>query len=511
MICLLITVGNLPTDLLERVLTQTGIPVEFIVANNREALIKALAQAPQLVFYAADRNKSRGRLLANSLTHYSSDSCLVRVTPNKWHKPMRTRQGIDVFTIASEPQTTLHHQIEFLLHYAQLKQNFRHAKHLLSIAELRNQWLVENAPEALAYVSHNRLLYVNTTFLALLNLHSVEEAQATLLSNIVPATEHSLVIPLTQQAEYYSLPIHRVTAWMRPIGKQPLRCELRISSAVYGGQRCSQLVIVPLQDSTLPEDEPQSGANPWQKQNQALVQAQQDPAKPLMRLQLHETLNLHTHHLPTLYIADNLATNRQGQTVNRRELLTHLSDPKKRIELDRWNLQQVLQRLPELNQKNPALAPPQVLIELGEWFWKSTKLRNQLISQLTDTSGAQQLIIMLPYSALVAHQTQLATLSPILKNSQLRFGISEVNFESTQLMEYLTLFNVVLVRLDTAMGLRIGLEHTLPNDLNHLLFSLKSHGVRLLVDGITDIASMNLFSGTEVAYLYGSILERLSQ
>jgi hypothetical protein len=61
------------------------------------------------------------------------------------------------------------------------------------------------------------------------------------------------------------------------------------------------------------------------------------------------------------------------------------------------------------------------------------------------------------------------------------------------------------------MGLRIGLEHTLPNDLNHLLFSLKPHGVRLLVDGITDIASMNLFSGTEVAYLYGSILERLSQ
>lgn len=511
MICLLITVGNLPTDLLERVLTQTGIPVEFIVANNREALIKALAQAPQLVFYAADRNKSRGRLLANSLTHYSSDSCLVRVTPNKWHKPMRTRQGIDVFTIASEPQTTLHHQIEFLLHYAQLKQNFRHAKHLLSIAELRSQWLVDNSAAAYAYIVNNRHVSANTAYLALMNLHSVEEAQSTLLSNLIPANEHNLVIPMTQQAEYFTQPIQKIVASMRPIGKAAIRCEIRITSAVYAGQRCAQIWVEPIAQNILPEDEPQSGANPWQKQNQELVQLQNEPAKPLVRLQLHETLNLHLQTLPNVYIADNLATNRQGQTVNRRELLPHLTDPKKRLELDRWNLQQIFQRLPELNQKPPALDLPQVLIEIGDWFWQSQKVRNQLLSQLSDSPWSPQLILMLPYPTLNARHEQLQTISPLLKASGLTFGVSEVTFASTHLVKYLELLNIGLVRLDSSIGQQIGLTHTVPNELNHLLLNLKPHSVRLMVDGITDIASMNLFSGTEVAYLYGPILERLSQ
>lgn len=511
MICLLIAVGELPTELLERVLTQTGLPVEFITANNREALVKALARAPQLVFYASDQQKSRGRLLAKTLAHYSSDSCLIRVTPNKWHKPMRTRQGIDVFTIATEPQTTLHHQIEFLLHYAQLKQNFSHAKKLLSIAELRSQWLVDNTHEAFAYITNNQHLYANAAYLALMNLHSVEEAQATYLSNLVPASEHALVIPLSQQAEYFSRPIQRAVAFMRPIGKQPIRCEIKLIPAVYQGQRCAQLQVVPIADNVAPEDEPQSGGNPWQKQNLALAQGQNEPAKPLMRLQLHETLNLQTQVLPSLYIADNLATNRQGQTVNRRELLPHLTDPKKRLELDRWNLQQVLQRLPELNQKKPTLAAPQIMIELGDWFWKSTKVRTQLMSQLSGKPWSQQLILALPYPDLMRNAEKVQAISPLLKASGLQFALSEVNFDSTHLMDYFDLFQVVLIRLEQSIGTQIGLTHTIPNEINHLILALKPYSIRLLVDGITDIASMNLFSGSEVAYLYGPILERLSQ
>ena len=510
MICLMITVGELPTELLERVLVNTGIPVECIVANNREALIKALARAPQLVFYAADQHKSRGRLLANTLTHYSSDSCLIRVTPNKWHKPMRTRQSIDVFTIATDPQTTLHHQIEFVLHYAQLKHQFRHAKHLLSLAELRSQWLVENAQEAFAYIAHNQHLYANAAYLTLMNMASLEEAQATHLSSLVPVSDQSLVMPLSEQSEYLALPSHRTIASLRPIGKPVLRCEMRFTPAVYRGQRCAQLQVTPMVQPQLFEDEPISATNPWQKQNVALAMTQSEPKKSLLRLQLHETLCLQTQTLPPLYLADNLATTRQGRLLPRNELLTYLVEPRKRIELDHWNLQQTIQRLPTLNQKYSLLAAPQVLLKLGDWFWKSTKLRHQLISQLSSKPASRQLLLALRYSDLVHYADTVKMAAPMMKASGLNFALIEVTFESVPLTDYFNLFKVSLVCLDSDIGAKIAIERAVPNELNHLLLALKPFSVPLMVDGIIDIASMNLLSGTEVNYLYGPILERLA-
>lgn len=510
MICLMIAVGELPTELLERVLVETGVPVEFIIANNREVLIKALARAPQLVFYAADQHKSRGKLLANTLTHYSSDSCLIRVTPNKWHKPMRTRQGIDVFTIATDPQTILHHQIEFVLHYAQLKQNFRHAKHLLSLAELRSQWLVENAQQAFAYIAHNQHVYANAAYLELMNIASLQEAEATQLSSLVPVADQGLVMPLSEQAEYLAMPSQRTIASLRPIGKPVMRCEIRFTPAVYHGQRCAQLQVTPIAQPLLLEDEPVSNANPWQKQNLALALLQEEPKKSLLRLQLHETLSLQTQTLPSLYIADNLATTRQGRAVPRSELLAYLAEPRKRIELDHWNLQQVIQRLPTLNQKQPLSSAPQVLLEIGSWFWRSTKLRNQLLHQLSASQWSPQLVLALRYSELIHYADTVQMASPLLKASGLRFALVEVNFDSVRLTDYFSLFKVVLVRLEADIGARIAIERALPNELNHLLLALKTHSVPLLVDGISDIASMNLFSGTEVNYLYGPILERLT-
>ncbi|WP_020559644.1 hypothetical protein [Thiofilum flexile] len=510
MICLLIAVGELPTDLLEQVLVNTGISVEFVVANNREALIKALARAPQLVFYAADQHQSRGKLLANTLAHYSSDSCLIRVTPNKWHKPMRTRQGIDVFTIATAAQTTLHHQMEFILHYAQLKQNFRQAKHLLSLAELRSQWLVENAQEAFAYIANNQHLYANAAYLTLMNIASSEEAQATHLSSLIPVADQKLVIPLSTQVERLALPSHRTIASFRPIGKAVLRCEIRLTPAVYRGQRCAQLQVTPIIQPQLLENEPENSANPWQKQNQALAIAQNEPQKSLLRLQLHETLNLHTATLPALYIANNLATTRQGQALQRNELLSLLADPRKRIELDHWNLQQIIQRLPTLNQKNPLATSPQILLELGTWFWKSAKLRTQLISQLSSSPLATQLILALRYADLVEYADTVKMAAPLIKASGLRFALMEVTFESIQLATYLKLFRVALIQLAPAIGATMAVERAVPNALNHLLLALKPHSIPLMVDGLVDIASMNRLSSSEVGYLYGPILERLS-
>ena len=489
------------SQVLEASLRKTGFEINLQYAKNWTELEAALAIAPALVFCPSELMLQREQRVLDLLQQRSPDSICVKVSQRHW-EPIKTRAlAVEICAISVSDIDLLQQQIDYLLHYSTLKYRFRQCKHLLSIAELRCQWLVDYAREPVAFVARGRHLHANVAYLSLFGFSSETEALSTALLNLVELEEREVFSALCANAERSACPSNRLLLTLKRFNKQSFRAEIRFIPSVFRGMRCVQLHVHPLIETT-----EQRLPNPWE---QPVKLPNPKVMQNKLSISFQETLNLRATKQASLLIAEPALHYANGKVLSYEQLLVD-TQKKGRFQLDAWTIRQALAHLKAVRQQQGA--SPLVLVELGEWIFKNTPYLKELIKILqNDKSLASSLVLAIPIDLCLAYSVLAKRIFPVLKNIGVKIALDKVNTVSVTLLSQSKQLSVDMMRLSTNITNIITKESAVPQNIHELIDSFDQIGLMVIVNGINDITTLNLSCITKATYLQGSILNKFKK
>lgn len=488
------------SQILEAALRKTNFEIHLAYAKTWTDLEAALATAPALVFCPHALMQQREERILDLIQQRSPDSICVKVSQRHW-EPLSTRMlAVELCAISTGDSVLLQQQIDYLLNYSSLKNHFRQCKHLLSIAELRCQWLVDYAREPVAFVARGRHLHANVAYLSLFGFSSESEALATPLLRLITADEREVFSSLCANAERSACPSNKLLLTLRRFDKKPFRAEIRFIPSVFRGQRCVQLHV-----HALLEAKEQVLPNPW---SQPVKQASNHRAGQKLRAQFQETLNLHTNTQPALLVAEPSLVAANGKTLNYASLMRD-AQQRGRFQLDWWNLRSaLLHPLLQRKQNSDHL----ILISLGDWVFKQATQVKALVKLLhTNQRLASQVVLAIPIEACLAHSVLARQVLPALRRSGVRLALDQVNSVNATLLAQVKQFDIQLVRLAPELAHSMVGQQGVSQQLYDLIQTFAQAEITVIVDGVRDISSLNLLCLTAATYLQGEILNKFTR
>lgn len=498
--CLIVHQNPALSQILEAALRKTGFEIQLAYAKSWKELETLVTSSPALVFCPSDLMQQREEQLLDLLQQRSPDSICVKVSQRHW-EPLSTRVlAVEVCGISVGDADLLQQQIDYLLNYSVLKNRFRQCKHLLSIAELRCQWLVDYAREPVAFVARGRHLHANVAYLSLFGFNSESEVLATPLLRLVSADEREVFSSLCANAERSACPSNRLLITLQRFDKKPFRAEIRFIPSVFRGVRCVQLHVHALVEATnkpLP--------NPWE---QPVKRAANGANKPKLQDNFQETLNLHANKCPALLIAEPSLVNANGKSVGYSNLVRD-AEKRGRFQLDWWNIRSaLLHPLLQRKQNTDHL----ILISLGDWIFKQAAQVKALIKLLnTNRRLASQLVLAVPVEACLSYSVLAHQVLPALQQSGAQLALDQVSSVNASLLAQMKQVNIGMVRLAAEQGHTMVGQAAVPQHLHDLIQTFDQTGTVVIVDGIRDITSLNLLCVTSATYLQGEILNKFTR
>lgn len=489
------------SQILETALRKTGFEIQLAYAKRWSELATCLANAPALVFCPSDLMQQREERVLELIQQRSPDSICVKVAQRHW-EPLSTRVlAVELCAISVGDADLLQQQIDYLLNYSSLKNRFRQCKHLLSIAELRCQWLVDYARESVAFVSRGRHLHANVAYLSLFGFSSELEALATPLLNLIAADEHSVFSSLCANAERSACPSNKLLLTLKRLDKKIFRAEIRFIPSVFRGQRCVQLhvhALVEVKEPALP--------NPWDQP--VARQAHTASSDNKLQAQFQETLNLQTNTRPVLLVAEPNLVTTNGKTVSYPSLL-HDAPPAKRFQLDCWSIRSaLLHPLLQRKQNSDHL----ILISLGDWLFKQATQVKALVKLLkTNQRLASQLVLAIPLEAYLSHSVLARQIVPAIRRSGARLALDGVNSVNATLLAQAKQLDIQFIRLAPELAQAMVGQQAVAKPLHDLIQTLAQADLAVIVDGVRDISSLNLLCVTSASYLQGEILNKFTR
>lgn len=532
--------------------------VQIGLANGSVALKALLIRSPMLLFYAVPNDRALAgryeRRLLRLLQRLAPDCILVRMAPRAWLglarvKPIKGAgvQNSEICTIATVNNSLLKQQLDYLLAYARLKAKFRQCKHLLSIAELRSQWLVEYAREAVAYITGEQHLHVNVAYLSLFELNAVSDAQALRVNSLVEPDDQTVFTAVKQTAEQYVKPSNKLLLTLKTIYGKRFRAEIRCIPAVYRGQRCVQLHVHPLlsgeqQAAAARLDHAEKTlASPWEQQSESAreleqsiqQQVQQHTQRPeqqvipgqytasaiptmldgaaIRQLQpaFKELLNLQGKDYPALLRAQPWLQYGKTTRLDYAQLLANAHDQSARFQLDYWNLQAALDFLAK--QHGSPLSQ-QIVVSLGSWALTNVRQVAQLLKLLKKWPVLnKQLVLGLDSSVCLRRQKAARSLLPLYRASGVNLMFEQVRAGEDSLFSQMELAGSQLVQLHTSHARNMNIKDGVPEELQTLLQQMNEREVATVVSDVQNLNMLNLLSETTATYLQGPILDKFSR
>ena len=237
------------------ILRATGNSFRFNQVDSTNAAIrKSLKRlsGPSIVFIS-DEVPFSLQLLSDLVWQYASDAIVVILTrktqTTSLKTPFNNTQFSKLHFLNNRKETGLF--LEFLIHSAQLKSEFRRCKSLLGISEKRCQWLVDSSREGIAYISRDLHLYANTTYLNMFHIDSVQELRSISVTDIIVADEHQLFDSFQRNQAKNSDMNHSLILSMKKKNGSVFRANTYVIPSVYKGRKCFQLWVRSMSESNL--------------------------------------------------------------------------------------------------------------------------------------------------------------------------------------------------------------------------------------------------------------------
>ncbi|HPQ95891.1 MAG: EAL domain-containing protein [Thiothrix sp.] len=543
-------------------------------ATSLTELKHQLSDSPALLFYLVSRPGHNQEQLLRLLQQHSPDTILVYASARRWSVLESRLSGIEVCTISTTDEDYLSQQLDFLIKYARLKRRFRQCKHLLSIAELRSQWLVDFSREAVAYVMGGRHLYANLAYLSLFGFERLEELLKTPVAELVREDDKTVFRSLVTSTENGARPSGRVRMTLVRRDRRGVRVEIRFIPSVYRGQRCLQLHVHPVpQRSKSREADNRKQRNPWREPlarrpaaaGPPPTPAARSPARPAaasvqnsssaagnaamavapgtevttaaatrparaatrrpsprlqprrtrmrnMALQPHflETISTIGSRGPGVLLAEPFLLDQAGRRVPYRKLLAGAERNATRFQLDWWNIHKAVLEARRLQRTSRQ--PYLVVVEVGAWLFSQPARARELLA-LFNQQGREleSLALAISHEHFRRFQWIAEKLFPALGAAGIRLVINAVEARDAALGSFVDIGRPALARIAPALAGDVAREHLLRQPLQELVGWLDARGVPVLVSGVMDVQSMNLLSAIPVSYLEGEIMARLSR
>lgn len=183
--------------------------------------------------------------IAKVLRQHSPDTVVVFLTAK--NQPIsQDILGIEQCDLSLNDASASQLILSNLLHYAQLKQDMRACKHLLSIVDQRNRWLVDTTPEPIAYVYQGVHVHANSAYLALFGFQSMTEMMGTAINDMLPVNNLRVFSRFVSQQKDYLDTRQSLLLTMQRVDKETFRAGLRVAPTVINNTKCLQIWVHPL-------------------------------------------------------------------------------------------------------------------------------------------------------------------------------------------------------------------------------------------------------------------------
>lgn len=245
--CLIINQSTLLTKELSRAIShhQHQGFVEVFDGALHQLKTKIINSEIGLLFITKGSIKPAFQVVAKMLRQYSPDTILVFLTA-KNEPVQQDLVGIEQCDLSLNHTGVSSLIVSYLLHYAQAKQDLRHSKHLLSIMDQRNRWLVDMTYEPVAYIYQGAHVHANPAYLALFGFHSLTELIGTRIDELIPVANQAVFTHFVKQQKDYLTTRQSLLLTMQTHDKQLLRSDIRIAPAVLNNTKCLQILVHPL-------------------------------------------------------------------------------------------------------------------------------------------------------------------------------------------------------------------------------------------------------------------------
>ncbi len=195
-----------------------------------------------LLFIAKTSVTPSFEAVAKLLRQYSPDTILVFLTAK--NQPItQDILGVERCDLSLNAASVSNLVLSNLLHYVQIKKDLRECKHLLSIVDRRNRWLVDSTYEPIAYVYQGAHIHANSAYLALFGFHSVAELMGTAMNELLPVVNQTVFSRFVNKQKNYLDTQQTLLVTMQTIDKQAFRVGVRIASAVINNTKCLQIWV----------------------------------------------------------------------------------------------------------------------------------------------------------------------------------------------------------------------------------------------------------------------------
>lgn len=522
--CLIIRQNGNGQNNLEVALRSSHFKPGYQHVSNTAELRQSLKHSPELLFCPDTLRAEQRAKLYDLLYKHAPDCIVAYYSLNKWQRLTVTTNGINTCTLTVANPAELYKQLDYLLAYANIKTEFRHCKHLLSIVEQRNQWLVEYSREAVAYITRNKHLYVNAAYMHLFDFNSELAALNSTVSKLISPADHPAFLALSRETEQKAFIPNKLLLNMRNSKKKGrlFRAEVRFVPAVLHGQRCIQLHVHPLLDLNANSERngKATAPDPWQvrvngrsKKNETHKSThpltnQQVPtvARPQSNLQVHfkELLNLKGSENPAIFMVEPYLK-KNGEHLNYQQLLARL-DSAARRQLDEQCLEAGSRYLlKRYGQPLKCMA----WVALGEWVFTDKKGLEKLLKFL-NKNGQINLTFVISVNAehCIRFREVAIKIFPLLRATGIRMALDNVRKLTPEISALLTISEAALLRThpdllnqtDTADGFSAELQQ---------LLQLTTPDI--VIDGVKTINTMNALCDSNAAYLQGEVLEKFAR
>lgn len=538
--CILVQPREPASRVLEGALRRAAPRLSLRQVQHISELAKKLNDAPALLLWNRPLATEQENQLLGLLQQRSPDTILVKTSPNAWEPLEKRLLQVEVCTLATANDALADQQLDYLLNYASLKQNFRHSKQLLRLSEVRCQWLVDQSREPVAFLVQGKHVHINVPYLTLFGADSEVDLMHKPFLPLVQQGEQEIFQSLLRGAEQSLQPSNKVLLTLYQKSGDPFRAELRFIPAVFRNQRAVQVHIHPLDhqlDLKARLVRPES--DPWQTPTalthsapKASVAMEQTTPLPLMApvktatsppvnvekksLSLHgrfrETLTIKAGE-PTLLLAEPYLQTGTGKRVAYPQLKQYAERENNRRRLDHWILRQSMARamLPgRVNTESSVL----VWVELGEWFLAEPNHAAEYLRNLQKQPLlAIRLVLAVRLDAFLKYEGTAVRLLPLLKKVGVQLALEATPAISTPSLERAKKLGVTFIRLalDSAQVSAWARTNASDTTLQVLLSQLQSLGFKVVAEDLADIASMNWLCKSPIHYLAGGVLDRFRQ
>lgn len=211
------------------------------------------------------------------LRKYSIDTLLVHL--GKTNQSLsRDLSGIESCQLSLTDQPCSSLFIKTLLHYCQLKQEFRYCKRMLLITAKRNQWLVQSAREPIAYILDDLHIQANAAYLSLFGIQSSTELKSIHIWDLIPEEGRSMFKKFIKKQQILDAQ-QSLLMTMKTLESEKIRVGIHVAPTVLNGTRCLQLWAHKIEDQLTREQHAEDESaefSPWTRPLAPKIPAKQE-------------------------------------------------------------------------------------------------------------------------------------------------------------------------------------------------------------------------------------------